>query len=142
MRSNKSVFWCAFALSLAPSLAGAQPLSQWAKQRVEQGLIQPLAEAQQKRSKYSRARISDPQRRVRVERTTLSTDGKGRKFVPFVVDANYGDKWETDAIVGCVYQGSANIYVKIGDDHYPGAFLLGEDVPPTPDACAAAPGKS
>jgi hypothetical protein len=36
-----------------------------------------------------------------------------------------------------VYQGSANIFVKIGDEYRPAAFLLGKEVDAVPGVCEA-----
>lgn len=142
MFRSRSVFWCALVLSLIPSLAMAEPVVQWAKQRVEQGLIQPLTQMEQKRSKFSRARIAPPQRRVRILQTAYSVDEKGHKFIPFAVDAGYGGEWQNDDITGCVYQGSADLFVKIGDEYRPAAFLLGKEVDAVPGVCEGAPPQS
>ncbi len=142
MFRNRSPYWCALVLSLIPSLAMAEPVVQWAKQRVEQGLIQPLTQMEQKRSKFSRARIAPPQRRVRILQTAYSVDKQGHKFIPFAVDAGYGGEWQNDDITGCVYQGSADLFVKIGDEYRPAAFLLGKEVDPVPGVCEGAPAES
>lgn len=139
---RRSPYWCAIVLSLIPSFAAAEPLAQWAKQRVDQGLVQALTQTEHKRSKFSRARIAPPERRVRILATTYSVDKKGRKFVPFAVDARYGEEWSNDDITGCVYQGSANIFVKIGDEYRPAAFLLGKEVDAVPGVCETAPAES
>lgn len=139
---KRSPYWCALVLTLAPSFAAAEPLAQWAKQRVEQGLVQAMTKMENKRSKFSRARLAPPERRVRVLATTYSQDKKGRKFVPFAVDARWGEEWSNDDITGCVYQGSANIFVKIGDEYRPAEFLLGKEVDAVPGVCEAAQAES
>ncbi|MEN9581833.1 MAG: hypothetical protein RJA70_4842 [Pseudomonadota bacterium] len=139
---SRSPFWFGALLTVVPSLALAEPLAQWAKQRVEQGLIQPLTQSEHKRSKFSRARMAPPQRRVRILQTTYSTDKKGHKFVPFAVDAGYGSEWRNDDIVGCVYQGSADLFVQVGDEYRPAQFLLGKEADAVPGACEAAPSES
>jgi hypothetical protein len=44
-----------------------------------------------------------------------------------------------DDILGCVYTGTGQIFVKNGDAYYPASLLLGEDVEPVPGVCEAAP---
>ncbi|HTM46737.1 MAG TPA: hypothetical protein VL137_17400 [Polyangiaceae bacterium] len=142
MRSNRTLYWCALVLTVIPSLATAAELSlvDWAKQRIEQGLLSPLAEREGKRSRFSRSRPMPHQRRVRIVQAAYSTDKSGRNFMPFAVDIRYGsDDWEKDDITGCVYQGSANIFIKVGEEYRPAAFLLGKNVDPVPNVCETAP---
>lgn len=77
---------------------------------------------------------------MRVLEAELSKDTKGGRFVPFAVDFRFGgsEKWESE-ITGCVYQGSAKLFVKVGNAYRPAAFLLGKDLAPVPGVCAAAP---
>ena len=138
MTSHRSCPWLAFVLSLVPSLAlAAEPsLIEWARQRVESGLVKPLA--QQEGSHFSRSRPPPRERRVRVLDTTVTRDKAGRSFVPFAIDVRFGDEWKED-ILGCVYQGSGNLFVKRGDAYRPAAFLLGKKVEPVPNVCQGAP---
>jgi hypothetical protein len=129
-------------LSSAPALvAAAEPsLVEWARRRVDEALVKPLAQAQGKR--FSRARPPPRERRVRVTQATALRDASGRAFVPFAVDVRFGSEWQRDDIVGCVYRESGDVFVKRGDAHRPAAFLLGKDAAPVAGACATAPARS
>lgn len=134
----------AFVLSLVPSFAlAAEPsLVEWARQRVEKGLIKPLAEREREGSKFSRERPMPRERRVRVLKDAVTPDKAGRNFVPFSIDVRFGGgEWKED-IVGCVYEGSGNLFVKRGDAYRPAAFLLGKKVEPVPNVCQEAAAKS
>lgn len=129
------------ALSCLSSLALADEpsLAQWAAKRVDEGLVQPLAK-QDGGSRFSRVRQPPRERRVRVTQVTASTDKRGRAFVPFAIDLRFGgSEWRENDIVGCVYRGSGELFVKRGDGYRPAAFLLGKDVEPVPGVCEAAP---
>jgi hypothetical protein len=136
---SRRLLWCALALSLVPSLAwAAEPsLADWAKARVENGLVKPLAK--QASGGFSRERRPPRERRVRALQSTASIDKQERAFVPFAIDIRSGEEWREGDILGCVYRKSGEIFVKIGDAHRPAAFLLGKDVEPVPGACEAAP---
>jgi hypothetical protein len=131
----------AFVLSLVPSFAlAAEPsLVEWARQRIEKGLVKPLAERDG--SRFSRERPAPRERRVRVLKDAVTLDNAGRNFVPFAIDIRFGDEWGED-ILGCVYQGSGNLFVKRGNEYRPAAFLLGKKAEPVPNVCQAAPAKS
>jgi hypothetical protein len=131
----------AFVLSLVPSFAlAAEPsLVEWARQRVENGLVKPLGERDG--SRFSRERPAPRERRVRVLKDTVTPDKAGRNFVPFAIDVRYGEEWKED-IVGCVYEGSGNLFVKRGDAYRPAAFLLGKKAEPVPNVCREATTKS
>ena len=138
-----SLFVGVFALTGVPALvSAAEPsLVEWARHRVEEALVKPLAQAQGKR--FSRARPPPRERRVRITQSTPLRDARGRAFVPFAVDVRFGSDWQRDDIVGCVYRESGDVFVKRGDAHRPAAFLLGKDAQPVPGACAAtAPARS
>ncbi len=132
----------AFVLSLVPSFAlAAEPsLVEWARQRVEKGSLNRSASEEEKSSRFSRERPMPRERRVRVLNDTVTPDKAGRKFVPFAVDARFGSEWKED-IVGCVYEGSGNLFVKRGDAYRPAAFLLGKKAEPVPNVCQEAPAK-
>jgi hypothetical protein len=117
-------------------LAADPPLAEWARRRVDEGLVKPLTERQERR--FSRSRPPPAERRIRVLSTTASVDKNGRGFVPFAVDARSGEEWR-DYLSGCVYQGSGDIFVKNGDSYRPAAFLLGKDLKPVPGVCESAP---
>lgn len=128
--------------SFLPSLALAdEPTpAQWAAKRVEEGLLQPLA--QQEANRFSRSRPPPRERRVRVTQAGTSTDKRGRAFVTFAVDVRFGGEWRENDIVGCAYRGSGELFVKRGDQYRPAAFLLGKNLEPVPGVCEAAPSRS
>jgi hypothetical protein len=117
-------------------LAADPPVAEWARRRVEEGLVKPLSERQGR--KFSRSRPPPVERRVRVLSTTESVDKSGRKFVSFAVDVRFGEEWRDD-IAGCVYRGSGDIFVRKGESFRPAAFLLGKDVAPVAGVCETAP---
>jgi hypothetical protein len=125
-------------LLVVPSLASAaEPsLAEWARNRVEEGLVKPLARSQVRG--FSRERPPPLERRVRVLQPTATLDKSGHAFVPFAVDVRFGDEWRSD-IAGCVYQGSGAIFVKKGDSYRPASFLLGKKADPVAGVCEAAP---
>jgi hypothetical protein len=133
---------CAFALSSVPSRASADDpsLVAWAEQRVEEGLVRPLANSEG--SRFSRSRPPPRERRVRVIQATASVDKSGRAFVPFAIDVRFGSEWRKDDIVGCAYRQSGELFVKRGDGYRPAAFLLGKNVEPVAGVCEAAPPRS
>jgi hypothetical protein len=128
----------AFVLSSVPSLASADEptLVEWAKQRVQEGVVKPLANSEG--SRFSRSRPAPRERRVRVTQATTTSDKNGRQFVPFSVDVRFGSEWTQNDIVGCVYKGSGELYVKRGDAYRPAGFLLGKNVQPVAGVCEAA----
>ena len=137
----KSLHWftvCAFALSLAPSLALADDTSLTAsvQRRVQDGLLKPIAAFQ---NKFSRARPPPHETRVRVLGTTPSIDAAGRPFVAFAVDVNYGSQWQENDIVGCEYPKTGLLFAKIGDSYRPASFLFGKVAEVVPGVCTAAP---
>lgn len=130
----------ALVLSFVPTFASADEptLAEWAQRRVEDGLVKPLA--QQEAHSFSRARPPARARRVRVLATTATLDKERHGFVPYAIDVRWGgDEWHENDLVGCAYQGSGKLFVKIGDGYRPAAFLLGKDEPAVPGACEAAP---
>ncbi len=139
MKLHRSCVWPALVISLVTSFAAAEPsLVEWAKQRVENGLVKPLAQQEDGRSKFSRERPPPRARRVRVLSDTVTRDKAGRNFVSFAVDVQFAGEWKED-IVGCVYQGSGSLFVKRGDAYRPAEFLLGKKADPVPNVCQAAP---
>lgn len=134
----RSLTAVAFATSLSLS-AAADPSSlvAWAKGRVDSGLIKKLKAQDGERSKFSRGAQPPRERRARVVSTELSRDQKGRGFLLYEVDVLYGDTWETQ-LRGCVYEKTGNIFVSVGEEHRPAAFLFGEDVAAVPGACEVA----
>lgn len=137
---NRSSF--VLALSLAPSLALADDAApvKWALDRVQSGLVAPLAKHESERSRFSRSRPPPRERRVRVTQTTESRDKNGRTYLTFAVDSRFGDaEWKENDIVGCVYKSSGEVFVQRGDTYRPAAFLFGKNVEPVPGVCVPAP---
>jgi hypothetical protein len=138
----RSLSWCVFVLSFLPSLAVADEpsLVAWTQQRVEAGILKPLA---QRSSRFSRLAPPPQEQRVRVTQPTVSRDPQGRDFVPFAVDFRFGDShWQTDDIVGCAYRASGKLFVKRGDAYFPAAVLLGKKVGALAGVCQAAEARS
>lgn len=117
---------------------------------VEKQLVKPLAQKEERRSRFSRAYIPPQARRVRVLDDQKSTDARGAAFVPFAVDERSGKfarrpaddpaGWRQDAIVGCVYPARDEVFVKRGDKHFAAGLLLGLKTPPAdPAVCQPAP---
>jgi len=132
-----------FVLSFVPSLATADEpsLVEWTRQRVESGLLQPLAE--RSGSRFSRSRPPPRQRRVRVTQASPSRDKQGREFMPFSVDVRFGaGEWQKDDIVGCAYRASGDLFIQRGDGYFPAALLLGKKVEAQPFACRAEAARS
>jgi hypothetical protein len=107
------------------------------QRRVDDGLVKPLAK--QETSRFSRARPAPRERRVRAIQSTVTLDKSGRGFVPFAIDVRFGSEWHKDDIVGCVYKGNGDLFVKRGDAYRPAEFLFGKNVEPVAGACEAAP---
>jgi hypothetical protein len=142
VKSLRFVVSFAFALSFVPSLASADDTSlvERARRRVQEGLVQPLAASEGKERRFSRSRPPPRERRLRVTQATGTADKSGKTFVRFAVDVRFGSgEWQKDDILGCVYTGTGQIFVKNGDAYYPASLLLGEDVEPVPGVCEAAP---
>jgi hypothetical protein len=110
--------------------------SKWAKDCVQQRLLSPLAQQESKRSSFSRAAPPPDERRVNVLRSEFTKDQKGREFLPFEVSARHGEDWHT-ALTGCVVRGTGDVFIQVGDEHRPAAYLLGKDVEAVPGVCQA-----
>lgn len=104
--------------------------------------MKPLAEFETAR--FSRARPPPRERRVRVTQATATPDKNGHPFVTFAVDVRFGaTEWHENDIVGCVYAGKGDLFVKKGEAYRPAAFLLGKKADPVAGACeAASPARS
>lgn len=128
-------------LLLVPSLgwAAESSLSEWVQNKVQEGIIKPLA--RQRSRGFSRSRPPPQQRRARVLSSALLRDKAGRGFVPFAVDIRHGSEWHED-VVGCAYRDSGKLFVKVGDSYRPAAFLLGKNVEPVAGVCKAEPARS
>ncbi|HEX5097954.1 MAG TPA: hypothetical protein VFV94_00570 [Polyangiaceae bacterium] len=132
--------WFVVVLCLVPSLAQADEasLAAWTQKTVRDALIKPLAQRESR--SFSRERPPPRERRVRVLATTALTDKSGKEFVPFAIDDRFGgDTWNQNVIEGCLYRGTGYLFVKIGEDYRPSAFLLGKNVGAVKGVCVAAP---
>ncbi|MGC4092701.1 MAG: DUF2306 domain-containing protein [Polyangiaceae bacterium] len=135
-------FWhflgtCVLALCCVPSHALGDEATQndWLRNRVENGLLKPLAQRETRR--FSRERPLPRQRRVRALSSSPSRDARGREFIGFAVDVRFAD-WMKDDIVGCAYPASGELYVKLGDSYYAAAMLLGKRSSPVAGVCQEA----
>ena len=79
---------------------------------------------------------------MRALQPTASLDKRERAFVPFAIDVRFGSEWHERDVVGCVYRSTGEIFVKIGDEYRPAAFLLGKKAEPVAGVCEAAPPRS
>ena len=103
---------------------------------VSHDLVQPLAANDDKRGRFSRARLPPQERRVRILDDKPRKDAEGVAFMRFSIDARFGygqagrdeAQWSRDTITGCVYLERSQVFVKKGDSYRPAAFLLGKNV--------------
>jgi hypothetical protein len=122
----------ALTFLLFASQAFAEPEETQAEKVVKDELLTPLAKKDGARSRFSRSRPPPRVRRLRIPDATPRTDANGQSFVAFSVDEKFGwvadkeDEWEKDAIEGCVYVDSKEVFVKSGKDYRPAALLLGK----------------
>jgi len=67
-------------------------------------------------------------RTVRILDERARRDLRGAEFFAFSIDERRGIQKVVaqDAITGCVYPGSGDVFVKRGDSHYPVGLLLGQ----------------
>jgi hypothetical protein len=131
------------ALVLAPSLALAdESLASAVQRRVKEGIIAPLAEKENARSRFSRVRIAPRERRVRVTDSTTTLDPGGRPYVAFAIDVRYGEEWRENDVVGCAYPQTGALFVKRGDEIRPAGILLGEKADPVQGTCVPAKARS
>jgi hypothetical protein len=123
---------------LVPSFASADEpsLAEWARHRVDDGLVKPLADLETPR--FSRSRPIPRERRVRVVQTTATLDKTGRAFVSFAIDVRFGSEWHENDVVGCAYIGNGDLFVKKGDAFRPASFLLGKNEDPVAGVCEPA----
>lgn len=153
------LLWMCPAVCLATP-PDAPPEVAAAKALIEKELVAPLMEKEQKRSRMTRARQPALARRVRMLTSSPSMDASGRAFFGFAVDARYGtdpkatekpsaaerqawaaneaQQWQKDAIAGCLYPASGDIFVNRGGVWFWGATLLGKKQPSPPEAVCRA----
>jgi hypothetical protein len=116
-------------------LASAPRTSENPESLIQDKLLAPLAAREGARSRYSRAASPAAERRLRLLDTEPVMDAKGSAFVRFAVDARYGlavelrrdggGRWQQNAITGCVYPGSGEVYLRYGDAFRSAGVLLG-----------------
>ena len=122
---------CRLAI-LAFLLASAPRASDSPESLVRDKLLAPLAAREDARSSYSRAR-PPAEHRVRLLDAAPIADGKGGAFVGFAIDARHGrgkGRWQKNAITGCVYVESGEVYVRYGNAFRAAGVLLGTLSPP------------
>ncbi len=131
------------ALLLVPSAASADdPPAAVVQRRVEKGLLEPLAQKEKERSRFSRLRMPPQERRVRVTQASVSIDASGRAYMAFAVDVRRGNEWHENDVVGCGYTQTGALFVKRGDEYRPAEILLGKDVDVAPSVCTPAKARS
>ncbi|MCC6810178.1 MAG: hypothetical protein IT381_22295 [Deltaproteobacteria bacterium] len=131
-------------LLMLSSLLTADPIGEdpaaAATATIQRALITPLAQAEAKRTRFSRVRI--PPRERSIDVTSVAKDKTGAEFFPFSVS-----EMKLPSLTGCVYVATGEVFIKRGDAHYPATFLLGKTKDPAaahvcsarPTAMAAAP---
>lgn len=114
------------------------PIMATIEQRVVNEVVAALRLREAQRSKFSRMRMPPRERQVRATSTTVLTDAKGNRFVPFAIDARFSkdDAFDVDH-TGCVYI-AGDIFIAIGDSHRPAQVLAGKPAEAAPGACVAA----
>jgi hypothetical protein len=126
----KTTVICALSaiFGLTASVAHASDPAASAKRTVEEALTQPLAEREAPHPLLSRTTIPARTRTVRIVDASARRDPRGSEFFAFSIDERRG--WQQvlskDALTGCVYPKSGEVFVKRGDAHYPAAMLLGK----------------
>jgi hypothetical protein len=113
---------------LTVSVANASDPAASARSTVQEALTEPLAHLEARRSRYSRAAIAPRVRTVRLLDERAHRDLRGAEFFAFSVDERRGFRavLHKDAVTGCVYPNSGEVFVVRGDSHYPAGLLLGK----------------
>jgi hypothetical protein len=105
---------------------------------VKKTLLSPLAEKESRRSRFSRVIAPPTARRLRITTPVAQADEKGRLFFTFAVDVRRGlvfdedeaPTWTRDAVSGCIYPASNEVFVKNGEAWVSSNLLLGKRVKP------------
>jgi hypothetical protein len=105
---------------------------------VEAELLKPLAQREDARSRYSRARMPPAARQVRVLDGRPEKDAQGRAFVRFAVDEKRFAEWNRNAMVGCAYLDDRAVFIKRGERVESAAQYLGKGGPRATTECTAA----
>lgn len=101
-------------------------------------MLEPLAQKEKERSRFSRARLPPQERRVRVTQASVTVDPSGRAYMAFAVDARHGTEWHENEVVGCGYPQTGALFVKSGDGYRPAEYLLGKVVDAAANVCTPA----
>lgn len=102
---------------------------------MQKKLLGPLAAKENEFSKFSRARLPPQERRLRLQQAAV--DKSGATFVAFAVDSRHGfadleGAWRAGTIVGCVYPGRDEVFIRRGHEVRPAAMLLGKKTKAAP----------
>lgn len=110
-----------------------------AESLIATNLVGPLAEKENARSKFSRARMPAAERRVRIIDQVAQKDSQGATFVRFAIDERRGyfedendSGWSLASITGCAYVDKGEVFVQKGEQFRPAAFLLGKNLKAAP----------
>ena len=106
------------------------------------GLLEPLAQKEKERSRFSRAVLPPQVRRVRVTQAAAALDTSGRAYMTFAVDVRRGSEWQQNDVVGCAYTQTGALFVKRADEYWPAELLLGKAVAVAPNVCTPAKARS
>lgn len=99
--------------------------------RLQKELLAPMAALDTQTSKFSRKLTPPDERRVKVD-STVHSDSSGAYFT-FVLEDRRGEPWR-QRHEGCVYPGG-DIFVKIGNNHFPSEVLTGDSTDPANGMC-------
>ena len=106
-----------------------------AEKAIQANLLLPLKNTEKDLSPFSRRAIPPKERRIRTLALETSNDNQGSAFVPFAVDDLFGtfnidgkatSEWSKNAITGCVYPKTGEVFIARGKEFYPAALLLGK----------------
>jgi hypothetical protein len=134
LRVNNLVAVLLFSSLAQVAYAEGSSAAKWAKDCVMHRLITPLTKQESQRSRFSRSAPAPRERRVSIVATEFSTDPRNQEFIPYQIEVRYGQDWQS-SLQGCVYRGSGDVFVAIGDEYRPAAYLLGKDEAAVPGVC-------
>ena len=70
------------------------------------------------------------------------TDAGGKRFLRFAVDVTAGRSkranWRNEAVLGCVYLATQQVFIQRDDEYFPASSALGADDEAVPGVCRAA----
>jgi hypothetical protein len=133
-----------FATANPPAAPGPAavdgPVAKNALALVDKGLLGPMRARDKRYSSFSRSPPPPQQRTTRIPDGVVHHDGTGASFVTFAVDHRYrGERWERDALVGCVYLDDGRVFVRVDEAAYPAAIFAGGDGEADGQACRPTP---